>query len=324
MRQGVLISTTEHLLSVFYSMGVDNAYVEIDNLEVPILDGSGSPYVELLRAAGLKSYRRRKRFLRIRRPVTVEAGSKRITILPSDRFLLTCDVFYDHPLIGKQSLDMEVTPERYAQEIAPARTFGFAHELAQMRDMGLIRGASLENAICFDRNGVQNPEGLRFPDECCRHKALDLIGDLALIGKPLLGHVIAERAGHAMHTALVARIMSDPSLYEILSFDQLATRVAHALVSQNTSVPGSFWLLRRTMTETKRKLILVQSPEPVHAAPGSRSFCRRRYSASSLRPAIVLFFLAGVSDVIDGFLARRFRDTLRPALTSIPSPTKFY
>jgi UDP-3-O-[3-hydroxymyristoyl] N-acetylglucosamine deacetylase len=231
MRQGVLISTTEHLLSVFYSMGVDNAYVEIDNLEVPILDGSGAPYVELLRAAGLKSYRRRKRFLRIRRPVTVEAGSKRISILPSDRFLLTCDVFYDHPLIGRQSLDMEVTPDRYAEAVAPARTFGFSYELDQMRDMGLIRGASLDNAICFDRTGVQNPEGLRFPDECCRHKALDLIGDLALIGKPLLGHVIAERAGHAMHTALVARIMSDPSLYEILSFDQLATRVAHALVS---------------------------------------------------------------------------------------------
>jgi len=231
MRQGVLISTTEHLLSVFYSMGVDNAYVEIDNLEVPILDGSGRPYVELLRAAGLKSYRRRKRYLRIRRPVTVEAGSKRISILPSDRFLLTCDVFFDHPLIGRQALDMEVTPERYAGEIAPARTFGFAHELDQMRNMGLIRGAALENAICFDPQGVRNPEGLRFPDECCRHKALDLIGDLALIGKPLLGHVIAERAGHAMHSALVSRIMSDPSLYEILSFDQLATRVAHALVS---------------------------------------------------------------------------------------------
>jgi len=231
MRQGVLISTTEHLLSVFYSMGVDNAYVEIDNLEVPILDGSGKPFVELLRAAGLKSYRRRKRFLRIRRPVTVEAGSKRISILPADAFVLTCDVFFDHPMIGKGSLDMEVTPERYAEEIAPARTFGFSYELDQMRNMGLIRGASLENAICFDPSGVQNPEGLRFADECCRHKALDLIGDLALIGKPLLGHVIAERAGHAMHTALVARIMSDPSLYEILSFDQLATRVTHALVS---------------------------------------------------------------------------------------------
>ena len=231
MRQGVLISTTEHLLSVFYSMGVDNAFVEIDNLEVPILDGSGLPFVTLIRNAGVRPYRRRKRYLRIRRPVSVEGGGKRITILPSDRFLLTCDVFFDHPMVGRQTLELDVTPERYAGEIAPARTFGFAHELDQMRNMGLIRGASLENAVCFEGRGVLNPEGLRFPDECCRHKALDLIGDLALIGKPLLGHVIAERAGHAMHAALVAKIMSDPSLYEIISFDQLATRVTHALVS---------------------------------------------------------------------------------------------
>lgn len=231
MRQGVLISTTEHLLSVFYSMGIDNAYIEINNLEVPILDGSGLPFVELLQKAGLKSYRRRKRFLRIRRPVSVEAQGKRISILPSDAFVLTCDVYYEHPLIRHQSLEMEVTPERYAAEIAPARTFGFEHELDQMRDMGLIRGASLDNAICFNGTRVRNPGGLRFEDECCRHKALDLIGDLALIGRPLLGHVIAERAGHAMHTALVARIMSDPTLYEVITFDQLATRVAHALIS---------------------------------------------------------------------------------------------
>ena len=185
----------------------------------------------MLKEAGVKCYRRRKRYLRIRRAVSVEAGGKRISILPSDGFLLTCDVYYDHPLIGRQSLDMEVTPERFAKEIAPARTFGFTQDLEQMRDMGLIRGASLDNAICFDPGRVRNAGGLRFDDECCRHKALDLIGDLALIGKPLLGHVIAERAGHAMHTALVARIMSDPTLYEILSFDRLATRVAHALVS---------------------------------------------------------------------------------------------
>jgi UDP-3-O-[3-hydroxymyristoyl] N-acetylglucosamine deacetylase len=231
MRQGVLISTTEHLLSVFYSMSIDNAFVEIDNLEVPILDGSGKPFVDLIQAAGIKQFRRRKRFLRIRRPVSVEGGGKRITILPSDRFLLTCDVFFDHPLVGRQVLEIEVTPERYAEEIAPARTFGFEYELAQMRNMGLIRGGSLENAVCFDRKSIMNPGGLRFPDECCRHKALDLIGDLALIGKPLLGHVIAEKAGHAMHFALVNRIMSDPTLYEIISFDQLATRVTHALVS---------------------------------------------------------------------------------------------
>jgi len=231
MRQGVLISTTEHLLSVFYSLGVDNAYVELDNLEVPTLDGSGLPIVKLIAEAGLKTYKRRRRFLRLRRPVTLEDGGKRISVLPADQFSLTCDVFFPHPLVGRQVLELDVTPERYAAEIAPARTFGFERELDRMRDMGLIRGASLENAVCFSEGGVLNPEGLRFPDECCRHKALDLIGDLALLGRPLLGHVIAERAGHAMHVALVARIMSDPSLYEIISFDQLASRVAHALVS---------------------------------------------------------------------------------------------
>jgi UDP-3-O-[3-hydroxymyristoyl] N-acetylglucosamine deacetylase len=231
MRQGVLISTTEHLLSVLYSMGVDNAWIDIDNLEVPILDGSGQPFVDLISQAGLRTFRKRRRYLRITRPVMVDNGGKRISILPADRFLLTCDIFFDHPLVGRQMLDMEVTPDRYAVEIAPARTFGFSWELDQMRDMGLIRGATLDSAVCFDREHVLNPGGLRFADEPCRHKVLDLIGDLALIGRPLLGHVIAERAGHAMHAALVSRIMSDPSLYEVLSFDQLATRVAHALVS---------------------------------------------------------------------------------------------
>jgi len=231
MRQGVLISTTEHLLSVFYSCGIDNAYIEINNLEVPILDGSGLPFLELIKEAGVRHYRRKRRYLRIRRPITVEDRGKRISILPDDSFRLTCEIRYDHPLVGRQILEMEVTPDRYGEEIAPARTFGFLYELDQMRNMGLIRGASLDNAVCFDRNTVMNPNGLRFPDECCRHKALDLIGDLALIGKPLLGHVIAERAGHAMHAQLVSRLMSDPSLYEIITFDQLATRVAHALVS---------------------------------------------------------------------------------------------
>jgi UDP-3-O-[3-hydroxymyristoyl] N-acetylglucosamine deacetylase len=231
MRQSVLISTTEHLLSTFYSLGIDNAFIEIDNLEVPILDGSGLPFVEAIREAGLRHYRRKRKYLRIRRPISVEDKGKRITILPDDCFRLTCDVKFEHPMVGRQGLEMVVTPEKYAAELAPARTFGFEYELKQMRDMGLIRGASLDNAVCFDRTGVLNPGGLRFPDEPCRHKALDLIGDLALLGKPLLGHVIAERAGHAMHAALVTRIMGDPSVYEILTFDQLASRVALALIS---------------------------------------------------------------------------------------------
>lgn len=230
MRQGVLISTTEHLLSVLYSMGIDNVYVEIDNLEVPILDGSGLPFVRLLQEAGIRQYRRKRRYLNVRRPISVEDKGKRISILPADCFRLTCDTDYPSP-VGHQSLEMDVTPESFAAELAFARTFGWEKDLDQMRNMGLIRGASLENAVCFTPEGVLNPDGMRAPDECCRHKALDLIGDLALLGRPLLGHVIAERAGHAMHAALVARIMSDPSLYEILTFDQLAARVTQALVS---------------------------------------------------------------------------------------------
>ena len=230
MRQGVLISTTEHLLSVLYSMGIDNAMIEIDNLEVPILDGSGLPFVKLIEQAGIRQYRRKRRYLRIRRPISVEDKGKRITILPDESFRLTCDTDFPAP-VGRQSLELEVTPQRFASELAFARTFGWQNDLDQMRNMGLIRGASLENAVCFTSEGPLNEGGLRAVDECCRHKALDLIGDLALLGRPLLGHVIAERAGHAMHAALVARIMSDPSLYEIITFDQLASRVTQALVS---------------------------------------------------------------------------------------------
>jgi len=232
MRRSVLISTTEHLLSVFYSMGIDNAFVEIDNLEVPILDGSGIPFVRLIEEAGIQTSRKRRKYLRILRPVSVEGNGKRITIVPSESFQLTCDIFFDHPLVGHQTQDLQVTPHSYATELAPARTFGFEYELDQMRNMGLIRGASLENAVCFDHRNVLNPGGLRFPDECCRHKALDLIGDLALIGKPLLGRVIAERAGHAMHVALVAKIMSDASLYEVVTLDQIeSTKEAAAFAT---------------------------------------------------------------------------------------------
>jgi UDP-3-O-[3-hydroxymyristoyl] N-acetylglucosamine deacetylase len=222
MRNSVLISTTEHLLSVFYGMGIDNAMVELDNLEVPILDGSGAPFIGLLRDAGIESTRRQRRYLRVTKPIRVETNGKSVAILPSDRFELSCHVFYDHPEVGEQRLDLEVNAETYATEIAPARTFGFEYELDAMRDMGLIRGASIDNAVCFTRTSVANPGGLRFPDEPCRHKALDLIGDLALLGRPLLGQLVAQKAGHAMHVQLVNRIMSDPSLYEIVTYSKAA------------------------------------------------------------------------------------------------------
>ena len=226
MRQGVLLSTTEHLLSVLYAMQIDNAVVEIDNLEVPIVDGSSRPFVEMLEQAGRKTQRREREYLAITRPVEVVDGLKRIVIEPAEAFHLRCETHFDHPLVGSDAMELELTPEAYAEGIAPARTFGFERDLAQMRDMGLIRGATLDSAVCFADSGVLNPGGLRFPDEPCRHKVLDLIGDLALIGKPLLGRVVAERAGHAMHAALVRKIMSTPSCYEIVSGVRTAVGVA--------------------------------------------------------------------------------------------------
>ncbi len=223
--KGIFISTTEHLLSVLYSMGIDNALIELNNLELPILDGSGLPFVQLLEKAGRKESRRPRRYMKIVKEVRVESQGKSVAILPADRFRLRCRNYFKHPLVGEQCLEMDVTPESYAKQIAPARTFGFEYELDQMRDQGLIRGASLENAICFTREGVANPGGLRFADECCRHKALDLIGDLALLGKPLLGCLVADKAGHALHAQLVNQIMSDPSLYEIVTLERPAERV---------------------------------------------------------------------------------------------------
>ena len=209
-------------------MGIDNAFVEIDNLEVPILDGSGQPFVDLIRAAGIRESRRRKRYLRIRKPVSVErAGANGLLILPSGPFPAYMQKSFSSirwwgDRLWRWKSRRKITRSNWRRR----GLSGFVYDLHQLRNMGLIRGASLDNAVCFDHDSILNPGGLRFPDECCRHKALDLIGDLALIGKPLLGHVIAEKAGHAMHFALVNKIMSDPTIYEIITYDQVAPSVA--------------------------------------------------------------------------------------------------
>ena len=220
MRKGVLISTTEHILSALVSMEIDNVIIEIDALELPILDGSSTPWVRLLAEAGRRRQRAARSVLRVVRPLELVDGAKRIALYPDTSFRITSHVEFSHPLVGRQSLELDLTPEAYAHEIAPARTFGFLDQLPMMKDMGLIRGGSLDNAVVFDRDSVMNPEGLRFPDECCRHKILDLIGDLALIGHGLRGHVVAEQAGHAMHTALVLKLMRDRSLWRLTSDDR--------------------------------------------------------------------------------------------------------
>lgn len=213
MRQGVLISTTEHLLSAFVGFGVDNVIVEIDNLEVPILDGSALPYIEAIQRTGLKSQRRRREYIRILKPVEVEEGSKFIGVYPGTGYQI--DYLIDFPApIGRSRFLGDLQTGAYADLIAPARTFGFREDEPTLRDMGLIRGASEECAIVIGGGTVQNGP-LRFADEFVRHKVLDLIGDLALAGHSIQGRVVAERAGHAMHTALVSRLMKDRSAWEL-------------------------------------------------------------------------------------------------------------
>jgi UDP-3-O-[3-hydroxymyristoyl] N-acetylglucosamine deacetylase len=213
MRQGVLISTTEHLLSALIGMGVDNVIAELDNLEVPILDGSALPYVEAFLRAGIRVQRRRRETIRILQPVEVRDGKKFIGVYPGPGYSIRYAIDFPAP-IGYQCASVDLAAETYGATIAGARTFGYKSDEQQLRNMGLIRGASPENAIVLGPHGPENGP-LRFPDEYVRHKMLDLIGDMALLGRRIEGHVVAERAGHAMHTALVSRLYKDRSAWEL-------------------------------------------------------------------------------------------------------------
>jgi UDP-3-O-[3-hydroxymyristoyl] N-acetylglucosamine deacetylase len=227
MKQGVLISTTEHLLSAFIGTGIDNAFVELDNLELPILDGSAWPFVEAIRKAGIRKQRRPRTYFRICRELELREGNKFIAVYPSDTYSVSYTINFPHPLIGKETFRVELSNGNYLREVASARTFGSREDERAMRDMGLIRGASSENCIVLTRDGIENPP-LRFADEFVRHKVLDLIGDLALVGKQILGNVVADRAGHAMHTALVSRLLRDHTLWEETTVDDEAQAVSAA------------------------------------------------------------------------------------------------
>ena len=220
MKQGVLLSTTEHLLAAIYTCGIDNVYVDIDSIEVPILDGSAEPFMQMLEKAGTRRLRRKRRFLKVLKPLEVIEGDRRIGIYPADEFRVRCYVDFPHPLVGQQEVEMLVSPETFRHLLARARTFCFERDIEPLRSMGLIRGGTLENAIVLTSDGVMNGP-LRFPDEFGRHKALDLIGDLALAGLPLLARVEAHKAGHALHTQLVSRLLADPTLWTITSREAL-------------------------------------------------------------------------------------------------------
>ncbi|MGB9402192.1 MAG: UDP-3-O-acyl-N-acetylglucosamine deacetylase [Candidatus Acidiferrales bacterium] len=231
MKQGVLLSTTEHVLAALYACGVDNVFVEIDALELPILDGSAQPYIEMLKRAGLRRLRRRRTYLKVVRPLEVSDGDRRIGIYPAEDFRVRCYVDYAHPKVGRQEVELVVSRESFSRELATARTFGFVSDFEGLRAMGLIRGGSLENAIVLSHDDIMNGP-VRFPDEFVRHKALDLIGDLALVGRPLKAHVVAHKAGHALHTQLVTKLLADPSLWTETTVETTrSTAVPEAIVA---------------------------------------------------------------------------------------------
>jgi UDP-3-O-[3-hydroxymyristoyl] N-acetylglucosamine deacetylase len=234
MKQGVLLSTTEHLLAAIYSCGIDNVFIDIDAIEIPILDGSAEPFMALLDQCGIRRLRRKRRYLKVVRPLEVTEGDRRIGIYPADEFRVRCYVDFRHPLVGQQEVEIAVGAATFRYLLSRARTFCFERDITPLREMGLIRGGSLENAIVLTEAGVMNGP-LRFPDEFGRHKALDLIGDLALIGMPLLARVEAHKAGHSLHTQLVSRLLADPSLWTITTAAQDGTDREASLPAQALS-----------------------------------------------------------------------------------------
>ena len=218
MRTGVMLSTVEHLLSALRGLGVDNAYAEVDNLELPIMDGSADDFTEMILRAGVVEQPAARRALRVRSRVSVE---------PHEGWEIDCTIDFSHPLIGVQHMRFDALDrEAFAREISPARTFGFTEEIEALRRANLIRGGSLSNAIVLTPDGMLNETPLRRADEFVRHKILDIIGDLALLGMPLLGRVRAERSGHILHAQLMSKLLRDESAWEIVDMPVAALAYA--------------------------------------------------------------------------------------------------
>ena len=216
MREAVSVETVEHLLAALTALGIDNAVVELNHPEVPIMDGSAAPFVHMiLNEAGVKKLTTPKRYLKVLRPISLAQGEKRISLYPSEQLKVTYSISFDHPLLRHQSRTMKISEETFVDEIAPARTFGFLKEVEMLRQRGLALGGSLDNAIVLGETGVLN-NALRFDDEFVRHKILDAIGDLTLVGYPVIGHLVAHRGGHALHTAFAAKILEERDAWRLV------------------------------------------------------------------------------------------------------------
>jgi len=205
MKKGVMISTVEHLLSTLYGLAVDNLYIDLNAMEVPILDGSGKDFVDAIERAGVSEQSDLRRYLVVQDPIEVRQDGKVAGVYPSAKPAATYIIDFPHKAIGRQEIHLDMSPESYRRELSSARTFGFISDVEYLKRSGLIRGGSLENAVVLDESGIVNSR-LRFPDEFVRHKLLDLLGDISLVGYPIIGRLYAEKAGHAIHTALADRI----------------------------------------------------------------------------------------------------------------------
>ncbi|MCL4471821.1 MAG: UDP-3-O-acyl-N-acetylglucosamine deacetylase [Gammaproteobacteria bacterium] len=222
VQDGVKVSTVEHLMSAFAGLGIDNAYVDLTAPEVPIMDGSASPFVFLLQSAGIEEQPAAKKFIRIKRPVEVKDGDKWVRFDPHPGFKLSLAIAFDHPVLSHsaQSVTVDFADTSFLKEIARARTFGFMHEVEAMRSQGLALGGSLDNAIVMDEFRVLNSDGLRYEDEFVKHKLLDAIGDLYLLGHPLIGAFSGYKSGHALNNRLLRALMADTEAWEFVSFER--------------------------------------------------------------------------------------------------------
>ena len=223
---GVVVSTIEHLMAAFAALDVDNAIVEIDGPEVPIMDGSALPFVQLIDHAGRRVQDAPRRFIEILHSVEVTDGDKRAALLPSTSLEVDFEIAFASAAVGRQRVSLTVTESSFRKELAAARTFGFVQDVEALRAMGLARGGGLENAVVIDGDTILNPEGLRFADEFVRHKALDAIGDLYVLGAPMLGRFEGRYAGHALNNRLVRALMAQPSAWRMRT---LATEMAEAV-----------------------------------------------------------------------------------------------
>lgn len=213
---GAKINTVEHLLSACLALEIDNLRIEVSGPEIPAMDGSAQEFAALIQAAGLREQAAPARTLVVRQEVAVESGESHGRLIPDDGFSMCISISYPGTLIGEQEIDLTITPEEYITGIAPARTFGLASEVAAMREMGLARGGSLANAVIVDGMQVQNPEGLRYPDEFIRHKALDVLGDFAVCGMRIQGRYEAKRPGHHLNHKVMAALFADTGNYAIV------------------------------------------------------------------------------------------------------------